>query len=306
MTVAEEEPEKKCPRCGQRDRTTFTTCRYCGTYYSAAGSEPTTYTRQYPGWQALFLSFYSPAFYQEVRKCWTGVGYLYLCSMLFFVSLVYALKFQFADLPVIEQISQQFFESFSAQMPKVTLENGHLSIDKPSPYTIKVPFQRSKGPEQSLTIIFDTRDQTAFTSQSDDVILVTSDSIFRGKRNCTPGGFGSTDNYILDKSKIKQMWDSVSSFFPWASTALFLLYFPLALILCIFQTLIYSLIGKLFADKKATYGTVVRLCSVALTPAIVLELILRLSAIPVPYWALVSILIALAYLYFAVISTAEN
>jgi len=306
MPVAEELPEKRCPRCGQRDRTTFSTCRYCGANYSTYESERRVYQKQYAGGQGVFLSFYSPAFYLEVGKWWTGVGYLYLCSLLFVVSLVYAIKFQVVDLPKLERSCKEIYGVLSAQMPKVTIDNGHLSIDKTSPYTIRVPIQSSVLPGKTVTIIFDTRDQVPFTSQSDDVILVTADNIYRGKRNFTPRGFERIDNFVVDRSDIKRMWDSLSSFFPWSAAALFSVNFLGTFIVCVFQSVVYASIGRSFSDRKMNFATLVRLSSVAMTPAIILQLILRLASIFVPFWGIVSIFIVLAYLYFAVVSSSES
>ncbi len=300
MRYTEGEQDKKCPQCGQRDCTSFSTCRYCGASYSAQFTAGLNRGKQYSGWQAVYLSFYSTAFYQEVCKCWTGFGYLYLLSLICIVSVVNAIQFEITSAPHIEKT----FASPIDQMPTIAIENGHLSIDKPSPYSISIPIEQDPAHKESISIIFDTREKpvdiSANVSANQTVVLIGRDNILipdANKGEAITIDFHSVNNFALDSSSARTM---LHSFLQWAAFLIFFVYILQTSIGCFFQTLIYAWIGKLFADNQLSYFTLVKLASVALTPAIVLDRIFRTMSYDIAYWKIISIFIALGYLWFAV------
>ncbi len=262
--------------------------------------------KQYSGWQALYLAFYSPSFYQEVGKYWGGIGWLYLFSLTCLFSLVIACQFQFIAVPKM----QQWFEKAIEPMPKITIENGHLSIDKPSPYTVTIDsgtFDSSKAGTRSrdiqpVTIIFDTREKPVDISQMKGAILVTSDKLRicssnRSVKKDESVDFHSVDHVQLDKNNVKL---AVNFYLKCLGIIVFLSSLIVMFILCAFQTLLYGGLVKLTAGEQLSYGTIVKLSSVTLTPVILADLLFKSMSINVPFWWLLSIIIALGYLYFAV------
>jgi hypothetical protein len=74
------------------------------------------------------------------------------------------------------------------------------------------------------------------------------------------------------------------------------------------QVLIYALIGLLFANllqASISYKTLMRLAAVAITPVLVLDLILEFLPIHIPLWWFLGIVVGLGYLFFAVKSNTE-
>jgi hypothetical protein len=74
------------------------------------------------------------------------------------------------------------------------------------------------------------------------------------------------------------------------------------------QALIYALVGLLFAqllNVKLDYKTLLRLTAVALTPVLVLDLILEFVPFHLPLWTLLGIGVSLGYLFFAVKANSE-
>ena len=75
------------------------------------------------------------------------------------------------------------------------------------------------------------------------------------------------------------------------------------------QMLIYALVGMIFANivkANLEYVTLVRLAAVSITPVIILNAVRRMLDISVPYIGLLSFLIAMGYLFFAVKASAEQ
>jgi hypothetical protein len=84
---------------------------------------------------------------------------------------------------------------------------------------------------------------------------------------------------------------------------------PFGFLFCVIQTLIYALIGKIFTSVMGvdlSYPSLIRLSSVCLTPVLLVDSILKVSAINVGLWWLCAIVIALGYLGFAVFSNSQQ
>ena len=90
------------------------------------------------------------------------------------------------------------------------------------------------------------------------------------------------------------------------------MFYPMALLFSFIfraiQILIYALIGLAFANMlhvKLEYKTLMRLAAVALTPVLVLDLVLEFVPLRIPLWSVLGVLIGLGYLFFAIKSNAE-
>ena len=124
--------------------------------------------KQFSGWQALFLSFWSSSLYKDVAKEWRGVGYLYLLAVICLTTFFVVLQIQVVLVPQFEQLTK----SIVNQLPAVKIEKGLLSIDKPSPYTIIEP----KSGKAFIT--FDTRSEPVSIEESKSTMLITKDALY--------------------------------------------------------------------------------------------------------------------------------
>jgi len=282
--------------------------------------------KQYSSWQALFLSFWSASLYRDVAENWQGVGYLHLlfvvCLTIFFI----ALQTQVVVVPRAEQIA----DSVLSQMPNVTIEKGKLSIDKASPYVLTEP----KSGQPIITI--DTRPKPVSLEESKSVFLVTSEAIYARKQpvRSYPGQNNNQFSLKTDGQKSPQLTSEqgaierfdissvdhlqidvnsgklfLHSFFRWLGVLLFVTWLPFAFLFVVLQTLVYALLGKLFsslASVDLSYSTLVRLSAVTLTPVLLLDSLIKVSGVSLTYWPWLSVLLALGYLYFAVIANASE
>lgn len=252
--------------------------------------------KRYSTLHALYLSFFSRDFYQDVGAKWKGKGFLYLLLLL-----------AVTWLPVIYKIHRELSEEirlevpkYLEQMPKITIVGGRVSIDRPVPHTILEPDGRTPF------MVIDTSGGITSLEQTDATVLLTGDRIMFRR----PQGAGTkiydlsgTDAFI-DRDRVDRWVQAVRKYFAVVA-------YPVALaasfVYWALQMVIYNAIGMLFVSKlKAPLDSpvVFRLASMAITPAILLLTLLMLLGIHVPAAPVVFFAIATGYLYFAVKANA--
>lgn len=230
-------------------------------------------------WQALYLSFFSGRLYIDVAKRWKGlsIGYLLLliCIATFPFSARLAQNFN-------SFYEQQVIAPFS-EIPKLYVQNGLVSLDKPMPYRIK-------NKEGKVVLIIDTTGQVNMIDAKNPnlTMLITRDQFlyrlptpqFFTGANPEPENsevytqpFDKSMNQIFDGNEWMQSagldrvkWVSDFMFFPIVSGAFFALY------LCFFfiSTFMAQLAARLFIKKSLTYKQTFRLYVVSATPSVVL------------------------------------
>ncbi len=142
--------------------------------------------KQFSGWQALFLSFCSPALYRDVARSWTGLGFLYLLAVISITSLFVSIQIN----NWVAQVIDQNVSPICEQMPKLSIDNGKATIDKTCPYKVTDP---KTG---RVIITFDTRDSEAVTENlSEGAIVVTSSKLIM----VTPKGSHAYNNKNITK-----------------------------------------------------------------------------------------------------------
>lgn len=83
--------------------------------------------------QALYLSFYSSRLYVDVVKRWRGFGICYVLLLIAVVSIPLSVR-------MIYGFNQYFNEQMLSpikQLPRLLVQNGEVTFDKPMPYLIK-------------------------------------------------------------------------------------------------------------------------------------------------------------------------
>ncbi len=265
--------------------------------------------KQYASWQAPFYSFWSKSFYIDVAKNWHGLAYSYIFAIICFTWIFMAAKKQIE----INSIAEHDIYPFIEKMPKITIEKGILSIDRSSPFTM------SNGAGIPV-ITFDTREKPMALEEIPSSFLVTKDSVCY-KSAVTLGESSASAKYSKDQAKDQKLDLStidhqiidqnaarqfVSDFCKSIGLIIFMIAVPLAFIFCLIQTLIYALLGLLIAKINKvdlSYGTLIRLSVVALTPVLLIDSIIKVRGLDLnlwPIWPLVAFIIGITYVIFAV------
>src|SRR3990167_6262540 len=233
-------------------------------------------------WQALYLSFFSGRLYVDVAKRWQGLGIGYLLLLICITTF-----------PLSARLAYDFNSFYEAQIiaplkeiPKLYVQNGKVSLDKPMPYRIK-------NKEGKVVLIIDTTGEVTMIDKTNPnlTMLITRDQFlyrlpvpqfYTNNYSAAETGdvfaepFDKGMNQIFDGNEWVQSvgiervkWASDFLFFPTVAATFFTLY------LCFFLifTFMAQLGAKLFIKKSLTYKQACRLFIVSATPAVTLSFV---------------------------------
>jgi Protein of unknown function (DUF1189) len=272
--------------------------------------------KQYAGWQAPFYSFWSKSFYVDVAKSWSGLAYAYLFVLLCFTWLFMSAKIEMEFAYNADHVMKPVIE----QLPVMTINKGILSIDHPSPYTIK-------GTSGEPFIIFDTRDKPLKSSEASCLFLVEKNTVIfkpseadklmieHGKesgmyRQPSPDQnmdlFSTVDQAVIDQKALVQAIGIFKKIF---AIFIFVIGLPLGFILCALQSLFYGLLAMAIVNANKvnlTYGACVRLSVVAMTPVLLLDSLLKLRNANSVFWGPIALVITVGYIMFAVRAVMDD
>ncbi|MDQ2921260.1 MAG: DUF1189 domain-containing protein [Acidobacteriota bacterium] len=253
--------------------------------------------KRYSIFHPLVLSFFSKSLYRDVGKHWRGTGLLYLFLVLALVWIPTIIKGQLNISNWVDGDSKEF----TKQIPAITISKGQVSTDVATPYFIKDP---KTGNNMA---IIDTTGEYETLENTDAILLLTKSKLI-AKKNATETqtyDLSGVQSFHVDRSYVESWLATVKR---WFVPVLY----PLALIFSFIfravQILIYALIGLLFAHMlhaNLSYKTLMRLAAISITPVLILDLLFEFVPVHIPWWSLLGIVIALAYLFFAVKVNAE-
>ena len=255
--------------------------------------------RHYSLFHPLYLAFYSKSLYKDVAKNWKGTGLAYLLLLLALAWIPVMIVFHY-DLS--REITREAPPIIN-QVPKVTITRGEVSVDAPVPYIIIEP----KTGAQLMVI--DTSGRIASPNQTPALVLLTKKQLFVKKQRQAETriyDLSSIESLTIDRERVNGWAEAFRKWFAFAAypfTVIGLFIYRLV------QMLIYALIGMLFAKivkANLEYVTLIRLAAVSITPVIILNAARRMLDISIPYVGLLSFLIAMGYLFFAVKAGAER
>ena len=246
---------------------------------------------------ALYLSFYSRPFYQNVARGWKGLCFGYL---LFILCLFWIPEMSRTQSEVSEFLSAEA-PKYIRQVPVITISQGTVSLKEQVPYYINVPEKKTPF------AIIDPSGQIASLDKTSASLLLTRTQLIvknspSGQRTFDLKGIA---DLTIDQKMLYDWLETFIAIFP-------IVLFPFVLFFSflshVLQALLSAWIGTLFAKKFHTdldYKALIRLSAVSFTPAIILQSLHALFDISFPYRFTISFLVSLGYLYYAVGSNSE-
>jgi hypothetical protein len=267
--------------------------------------------KEFSGWQALFLSFWSAQLYRDVAKHWQGTGYTYLFLVLCVTSIMYCVKLQLLANNIFDTIVYRIL----LQVPNVTCTHGEISIDRPSPYTVYSPGHRP-------FIVFDMNDQD-FSAEPEMIgseamrvekhgvwvkrLLPQTDAEGKNFR-LQPLETGHDSNFVVTKQSVMTGGTILKSLFGAIS---FLVMVPIVFLKFVLITVLYSLAGYVTSrllNLSLSFTTLIRLSSVCMTPVILVESIKRIlnRDFPNHEFEIAAALVILGYMIFALYANRDT
>ncbi len=248
--------------------------------------------KRYSIFHPLVLSFFSKSLYRDVGKNWRGTGLLYLLVVLALLWIPTIIKGHFSLSRWVDGDSKEL----TKQIPAITITKGKVSTDVTTPHFIKDPKTGT-----NLAII-DTTGEYETLENTDAKFLLTQSKLIASKN--------ATETRSYDLSSVESFYADRSLVESWLVTArrwLVPVLYPLALIFSFIfralQVVAYALVGLLFArilQANLEFKTLMRLAAISITPVLILNLLFEFVPVRIPWWTLIGIIIALAYLFFAV------
>jgi hypothetical protein len=254
--------------------------------------------RRYNFWQAIIMSFYSRNLYRDIAKNWNVNVALYLLMILtlsWLPSLFQMHKRLAVDVPV-------FTEYYLSQVPVITIKEGIVTTPEDRPYLIL-----NKDDSNQVIGAIDTSGQYTKLDDTTFSFLLTKDALItRDKDNSITI---HKISYKLNKDLIPaEFAQTISTWYPW----LWLIFLPFLVLFSfvyrILQAAFFALIGKVFAimlEIPISYGNIVKLTMVALTPAIIAKTLFAFYGIE-SSTTLGLLVVTLLYVFFAVYANKEN
>ena len=253
--------------------------------------------KRYSIFHPLVLSFFSKSLYRDVGKNWRGTGLLYLLIILALLWIPTIIKGQLATSAWVDGDSKEI----TKQIPPITITKGQVSTDVPMPHVIKDP---KTGADIA---IIDTTGTYKDLDNSDAKLLLTKSKLIvkRDEKRSETYDISGVQSFYLDHSKVEG-WLALGK--TWFIPVLYPLALLFSFIFRAVQILIYALVGLAFArilKANLDFKTLMRLSAIAITPVLVLNLIFEFVPGRISWWGLLGVIVALAYLFFAVKVNAE-
>ena len=254
------------------------------------------------------MALFSADFYADVASNWKGCGAVYLLFIVAVSTLINALGVGFV---CYKAVSSKDTRSFLTQLPKMTLADGKISIDKPYPYNLK----DSTGAYTIATFVKE-RDASEL-NDNDPPIIVTSNSVLMRTAGGPSGPNVFSAQQLADLSKAypnlvidgTNILSTINTAWVFVPMALFAAGVPLLFVGHLLQILIYGAIAMAIGgmmSKKVGFETGMRLAAMAITPCIFISTLLNLLTAggilltPVhQLWPFTAIAVAIGYLCLA-------
>jgi hypothetical protein len=253
--------------------------------------------KQYSIFHPLVLSFFSKSLYRDVAKHWRGTGLLYLLLVLALVWVPTIIKGQLGISSWVDGDSK----GITNQIPAITITKGQVSTDVTTPYFIK-------DPKSGTNIaIIDTTGTYQTLENTDAKLLLTKTKLttIKNERETQTYDLSGVQSFFVDRTKVEG-WLALAK--RWFVPVVYPLALLFSFVFRAIQILIYALIGLLFArmlHANLGYLALMRLSAIAITPVLMLNLLFEFVPLHIPRWFLLGIVVALAYLFFAVKVNAD-
>jgi hypothetical protein len=253
--------------------------------------------RRYSLLHPLWMSFFSKDLYRDVGLHWGGVAFLYLFFLLAVAWLPGMIRF---DADVREYVRDQA-PAIVDQIPRITIRHGRASAEGAQPHCILEPEKKE------CVAIIDTTDGTTGIEGTKTRVLLTATHLIYAP--------SATETRTYSLEKIDELTIDSDFLDRWLRTGarfLAVVAFPFVVLVSfcfrVIQALLYGVVGLAFSKVRGItlpFATLCNLAIVALTPVIVIQMVIDLTGADVPVPRVAFLAIALGYLFFGIKACTE-
>lgn len=250
--------------------------------------------RQYGMFKALFMSFYSKSLYRDVAQNWGGYAILYLLLLVTLSWIPLTILMQTTFNHLYEQDSDQIVR----QIPTLDIKDGKINTPEKRPYII-----HSLDNNKDRLVVIDTTGKYKTLQQAQSTMLVTQTQVLTQTKpdeiriNDVPTNL----TIVLDPQVINGY---LKTYIGYAWILIFPCLVLFGFIYRFIQVLIYSLFGKFFSflmkGAPLSYGQIMLIAMVALTPATVFCTAFGFFGVTFAYQPFFYFALAMAYLVLGI------
>lgn len=253
-------------------------------------------TRRFSNPAAIVLSFFSKDLYRDVARNWLGAGIVYLLL----VSFLSALPPLIAMQAELARFAREQAGPILEQIPPVLVHNGRVSSAVAMPYVIR-------GQNGRAIAILDTTGQVTSLDSTEARMLVTGDRLTYRKSAAETRviELQRVTHFELNREKAARWLKLIVA---WLTPALSPFVFVGLVVFRLCQILLFAGLGMLLTGPlraRLGFAALMRLATVAFTPTFALGTLRGAVKLHVPSWWLLSLVIALVYLVFAIQANRE-
>lgn len=258
--------------------------------------------RKYMPFEPLYLSFFSSAFYKDVARSWGGIGFLYLLLLQLFAWLVLSTFFYIQLGNLISTHGKHFAE----QVPSVSIKDGTVTMDRPSPYVIK-------DGTGSPFLIIDTESGINKYEESSATIILTKHHLIVHKDRSN-GKLDETRVFDLkeangdisiDKASVEGLLEQIKVWVPILAFAVGLPFMVVLYLIFAVLNAALGLIAKAATNSDLDFGAILRISIVAMTPGVVLGLLHTITGLQLPIMGPFCLVLTLGYLVFGIVASKD-
>jgi hypothetical protein len=250
--------------------------------------------RRYSILPAIPLSFFSRDLYRDVAGAWRGAGIVYMVVVVALLALVALVRMQMS----LNRWAQGSAQEFAAQVPGILIRHRVVEVDRPMPYIIE---DRKTGKE---LVVVDTTGQITSLDGMEARVLLTADRILFSRSTAETRVFNlsGVDSLWIDATRARR---GLALLATWASPVVAPFMFGAMFCFRMAQLVAFALVAMLaagLARLRLDFAALMRLTAVALTPALLLEVLLELVGLKPRGWGFLWTLIAIGYVVWAVLA----
>ncbi len=274
------------------------THRKTGTSEDDAAADAPMAKRRYGLQHPYVLAFFHKPFYRDVARHWRGLAFGHLLILLALTGVAFMLHFQALAATFVNDQAPAIL----AQIPPITIEDGKVTV------TVEQPYQIYGGDSRRIFAVIDTTGQITSLRQTEAMLLLTQSRL--------TARIGSGSSRVIDLRPIEKLdltRDDIDQWLQtslrWAPVVLYPLMLFFSYCLRTVQVLIYGGIGMAVAmllRRPLPFGATVAVAVMAMTPVILVDTLLMLLKLDLPFWDTGSFVVALVFLLFGIRAATET
>lgn len=248
--------------------------------------------RRYSNVQALLFSFLQREVYRDAAGHWRGTGLVYVLVLAAIVAVLAALRIEMS----VSRWANRDAPRVIAQLPAITIDHGHVAIDRPSPVVLRDPDTGKPA------AIIDTTGTVTSLEGTDAYLLLTRDHLVYRKT--------AAETRVFDLSRVQHFAVDQARATHWTRLAVVwlpIVVFPFILLFMfvarLFQQLIAALAVLVVGRARSLaldFAACMRLAALAITPATLALDLAGFAGLKVPWSGTLWCLITLAYVVLAI------